>query len=122
MCTAVVGGSIQRAARRVRAAADQRSTTPMTIHRIRDRRGILRGGVLVSVFGVTVTSQNNSRGRVGRVGKRSAGRDGSTKSRLMSSSVVPTLRLRSGQAASNPANRGAAVLVTHGGTRSDARR
>ena len=42
----------------------------MTIHRIKDRRRLLRSGGLVSGFGVSVTSQNNSRGRVGRVALR----------------------------------------------------
>src|ERR1700730_5270671 len=60
MCTAVVGGSIHRAATRISAASDQRSTTPMTSHRIKDRRKPVRSGVLVCVFGIAVTFQNNS--------------------------------------------------------------
>ena len=46
------------------AASDQRSTTPMTSHRIKDRRKPVRSGVLVSVFGIAVTFQNNSLGWV----------------------------------------------------------
>src|ERR1700676_1362046 len=62
MCTAVVGGSIHRAATRISAASDQRSTTPMTSHRIKDRRKPVRSGVLVCVFGIAVTFQNDSLG------------------------------------------------------------
>src|SRR6266404_5362842 len=68
MCTAVVGGSIHRAATRISAANDQRSTTPMTSHRIKDRRKPARSGVLVSVFGIAVTFQNNSLGWIGANG------------------------------------------------------
>src|ERR1039457_5024315 len=64
MCTAVVGGSIHRAATRISAASDQRSTTPMTRHRIKDRTKPVRSGVLVSVFGIAVTFQNDSLGWV----------------------------------------------------------
>src|SRR5271167_2297395 len=64
MCTAVVGGSIHRAAPRISAANDQRSTTPMTSHRMKDRRKPVRSGVLVCVFGIAVTFQNNSLGWV----------------------------------------------------------
>src|ERR1700722_766204 len=64
MCTAVVGGSIHRAATRISAASDQRSTTPMTSHRIKDRRKSARRGVLVSLFGIAVTFQNNRLGWV----------------------------------------------------------
>src|ERR1035438_6705659 len=46
MCTAVVGGSIHRAATRISEASDQRSTTPMTSHRIKDRRKPVQSGVL----------------------------------------------------------------------------
>src|SRR6266446_4306104 len=62
MCTVVVGGSIHRAATRVSAASDQRTTTPMTSHRIKDRRKPVRNGVLVCVFGIAVKFQNNSPG------------------------------------------------------------
>src|SRR5208337_4312752 len=62
MCTAVVGGSIHRVATRISAASDQRSTTPMTSHRIKDRRKSVRSGVLVSVFGIAITFQTNSLG------------------------------------------------------------
>src|SRR5208282_507115 len=61
MCTAVVGGSIHRAATRISAASDQRSTTPMTSHRIKDRTKPVCSGVLIGVFGISVTFQNNSR-------------------------------------------------------------
>src|SRR5580693_46105 len=64
MCTAVVGGSIHRAATRISAASDQRSTTPMTSHRIKDRRKPVPSGVLVCVFGIAVTFRNNSLGWV----------------------------------------------------------
>src|SRR5258706_4731106 len=62
MCTAVVGGSIHRAPTRISAASGQRSTTTMTSHRLKDRRKLFRSGVLVCVFGVAVTFQNNSLG------------------------------------------------------------
>src|ERR1700722_6769310 len=65
MCTAVVGGLTHRAATRISAANDQRSATPMTSHRIKDRRKAVRSRALVSVFGIAVTSQNNSLGWVG---------------------------------------------------------
>src|ERR1700733_8854562 len=60
MCTAVDGGSIHRAARRLSAASDQRSTTPMASHRTKDRRKPLRRGVLGFVSGFSVTFQNNN--------------------------------------------------------------
>jgi hypothetical protein len=44
MCTAVVGGSIHRAATRVSAASDQRSTTPTRNHRMNNRRENFRCG------------------------------------------------------------------------------
>src|SRR5271168_39799 len=56
MCTAVVGGSIQRAARSVSAASDQRAATLMRNHRIKDGRKRLRGGVFESVSGIAVPS------------------------------------------------------------------
>src|SRR5258707_4612306 len=62
MCTAVVGGSIHRAATRISAASDQRSTTPMTSQRINHRRKLLRSGVLVCGSAIAVTFQNNSLG------------------------------------------------------------
>src|SRR5437899_3841488 len=64
MCTAVVGGSIHRAATKISAASDQRSTTPMTSHRTKDRRKPVRRGVWVCVSGIAVTFQNNSLGWV----------------------------------------------------------
>src|SRR5258708_6009115 len=65
MCTAVVGGSTHRAARRISAERNQRSTTPMTSHRIKDRRKPVRSGGWVGVSGIglsamAVTFQNNS--------------------------------------------------------------
>src|SRR5882762_8716049 len=65
MCTAVVGGSTHRAARRISAERDQRSTTPMTSRRIKDRRKPVRSGAWVGVSGVglsvmAITFQNNS--------------------------------------------------------------
>jgi hypothetical protein len=72
MCTAVDGGSIHRAATRISAASDQRSTTPMPSHRTRDRRTEdrrtkgrrkpLRTRVSGSVSGFSVTLQDNSAG------------------------------------------------------------
>jgi hypothetical protein len=63
MCTVVDGGSIHRAARRISAASDQTSATPMASHRTKDRREPLRGGVLGGgVSGFSVTFQNNSLG------------------------------------------------------------
>src|SRR5215470_16406304 len=50
MCTAVDGGSIHRIARRISAASDQRSTVPMTSHRTKDPRMILRSEVLGCVL------------------------------------------------------------------------
>src|SRR5260370_32681196 len=60
MCTAVDGGSIHRAARRISAASHQTSTTPITSHRTKDRRKPLRSGVLGYVSGFSVTFQNTS--------------------------------------------------------------
>src|SRR5258708_8768774 len=60
MCTAVDGGSIHRAARRISAASDQTSTPPITSHRTKDRRKPLRSGVLGGVSGFSVTFQNTS--------------------------------------------------------------
>src|SRR3984885_15747809 len=54
MCTAVVGGSIHRAARRINEASDQASTTPMTSHRTKDRRKPLRSGTLGRVSGFSL--------------------------------------------------------------------
>src|SRR5580698_8642413 len=67
MCTAVDGGSIHRAATRISAASDQRSTTPMPSHRTRDRRTKGRRKPLPtrvsgSVSGFSVTLQDNSAG------------------------------------------------------------
>src|SRR5579862_3764780 len=64
MCTAVVGGSIHRAARRITAASDQRSTTPMTSHRIKDRTKGFPRRVLMRVFSVAVTFTNNNLNQV----------------------------------------------------------
>src|SRR5258708_29585117 len=65
MCTAVVGGSTHRAARRISAERDQRSPTAMTSHRIKDRRKRVRGGgwvgaASIGLSGMAVTFQNNS--------------------------------------------------------------
>ena len=61
MCTTVVGGSIHRAARRISAANDQTSATPMTSLRTEDRRKPLRSRVLEGgASGFSVTFQNNS--------------------------------------------------------------
>src|SRR5580700_4241364 len=60
MCTAVDGGSIQRAAKRVSAASDQTSTAPTASHRIKDRIRRLRSCVLEGVSGFSITFQNNS--------------------------------------------------------------
>jgi hypothetical protein len=57
MCTAVVGGSIHRAATRINAAGDQRSTSPMTSHPIYDRRKRIPSVAFVCGFGVAVTVQ-----------------------------------------------------------------
>src|ERR1700731_2268961 len=62
MCTAVVGGSIQRAATSISAASDQRSTMPTMRNRIRDRRNPMRGRDLGGASGISVTYQNNARG------------------------------------------------------------
>src|SRR5580692_6193357 len=60
MCTAVVGGSIHRADTRISAANDQRSTTPMTNHRTKDRRRPDSSRVLMYVFSIAVAFRNNS--------------------------------------------------------------
>ena len=74
MCTAVVGGSIHRAATRINAANDHRSASPMRSHVTKERRvtfrcevvggvlGGVRGGVLGLVFGFSGTLQNNRLG------------------------------------------------------------
>src|ERR1039458_9080608 len=68
MCTAVVGGSIHRAARSISAASDQTSTTPMATHRAKnrtgDRRKRSRSDVLGCGSGLSVTFQNNGLGWV----------------------------------------------------------
>ena len=68
MCTAVVGGSIHRAATSSSAASSQRDATPMPIHRAKDRRGDrsspFRNAVLGCISGLSVTSQNNRLGRI----------------------------------------------------------
>ena len=69
MCTAVVGGSIHRAATRISAASDQTSTTPITSHRTKDRRKPLRNGVLGCVSRFSVTFQNTSLGSVVAYGR-----------------------------------------------------
>lgn len=62
MCTAVVGGSIHRAATRSSAANDQRSTTPRRNHRAKDRRVCFRCGGFGGMSGISVTLQNNRLG------------------------------------------------------------
>src|SRR5277367_3222612 len=68
MCTAVVGGSIHRAATSISTASDQRTATPMRNHRTKDRSEPLRRGVFGWVFGgvsgVSVTLQNNRLARI----------------------------------------------------------
>jgi hypothetical protein len=64
MCTAVVGGSIQRAATRIRTASDQRTAAPMRSHRTTDRRETFRGAAFGCVSGVSVTFQNNRCGSI----------------------------------------------------------
>src|ERR1700751_3218213 len=81
MCTAVVGGSIHRAARRISAASDQRSTTPMTSHRIKDRTKGFPRRVLMGVFSVAGTFTHNNLNRVIATKGESAGdkrKDGAT--------------------------------------------
>ena len=68
MCKAVVGGSIHRAATRVSAASDQRSTTARPSHRIEERRKLFHRGGLGGVNGLVVTFQNNSLGWVAAYG------------------------------------------------------
>jgi hypothetical protein len=63
MCTAVVGGSIQRAATRISTASDQRNATPMSSHRTTDRSEPLRSGV-GCVSGFSATFQNNRLDRI----------------------------------------------------------
>src|ERR1700726_885897 len=62
MCTAVVGGSIHRAATRISTASDQRSATPMRNHRTKDRRVPFRSGVFEGISGFSITLQNNRLG------------------------------------------------------------
>src|SRR5580700_11279150 len=62
MCTAVIGGSIHRAATRISTASDQRSAAPMKNHRTKDRRKPFRGGVSGSMSGFSVTLQNSRLG------------------------------------------------------------
>src|ERR1700752_3740200 len=71
MCTAVVGGSIQRAATRISTAIDQRSATPMRKHRTKDRRE-LRSGVLGCVSEFPATFQNNRLGWIDIVPDKSS--------------------------------------------------
>src|SRR5271155_4054478 len=92
MCTAVVGGSIQRAAARISAPSDQSSTSPMSSQRINDRRSSVRDAPLVSVdavpgvafsgyamlevafsvSGIAVTLQNNILRRLAAAGRSCA--------------------------------------------------
>ena len=51
MCTAVVGGSIHRLATSVSAASDQRTAVAMRSHRTKDRRKLLRSGVVACAMG-----------------------------------------------------------------------
>src|SRR5215469_2514949 len=60
MCTAVVGGSIQRAATRISTVSDHSSSSPMTSQLATDRRKLVRGRILASGIGAEVTVQNNS--------------------------------------------------------------
>src|SRR6516162_7086991 len=59
MCTAVVGGSIQRAATSRSAANNQRRAIPMRIHVTKDRRESLRLGGFGWASEFSVTFQNN---------------------------------------------------------------
>src|SRR5277367_1670612 len=59
MCTAVVGGSIHRAATSISTASDQRSATPIRNHRTKDRRDPFQCQVFGSASGFSVTPQNN---------------------------------------------------------------
>src|SRR6266540_4722472 len=59
MCTAVVGGSIHRAATRSSAASDQKSNAPMISHWTKDRSKPFRSGVLGCVHGPGVTFLNS---------------------------------------------------------------
>src|SRR5258706_7052082 len=65
MWTAVVGGSIHRAATKISEASDERSSAWMRSHRmkdlIKDWGTRDRSGGLVGGFGVAVTFQNNPR-------------------------------------------------------------
>src|SRR5580765_8630468 len=65
MCTAVVGGSIHRAASRINAASSQASTAAMTSHRKQERRSPVRSEVLICEFGIVIRFGNNSPERVG---------------------------------------------------------
>src|ERR1700730_8493047 len=71
MCTAVVGGSIHRAAARISAANNQRSATPMTSHRRKSRKKPFRGAVVISVFGIAVTWYSRDMDK--RAGESSSG-------------------------------------------------
>src|SRR6516225_4860335 len=64
MCTAVVGGSIHRAATRITAAADQSANAASRSHRTNHRMKPLGGGVLARASGVSATVQNNLLRRV----------------------------------------------------------
>lgn len=68
MWTAVVGGSIQRAAIRISAASDQRTVTLMTSQRtrVRTKRGL--DGAPVRAVEVWLTLQNNRHSRSGKNG------------------------------------------------------
>src|ERR1700679_3330579 len=59
MWTAVVGGSIHRAAARISAASVQSSARAITSHRMKDRRKLFRRGFFLLGFGVAVTFQNS---------------------------------------------------------------
>src|SRR5215472_12118751 len=62
MCTAVVGGSIHRAATRITTASDQRSASPMRNRRSKNRTEPFLGGVLGCTSGFSLTFQNNRLG------------------------------------------------------------
>src|SRR5271168_3957323 len=59
MCTAVVGGSIQRAATSISTANNQTSPTPMRKHRKMNRTETAGRGVAGGASGFSVTPQNN---------------------------------------------------------------
>lgn len=64
MCTAVVGGSIQRAATRISTANAHRSASPMRTHRTKNRREGLRGGGVGCASEFSGTLQNNRFGGI----------------------------------------------------------